>query len=182
MDVNNVKMLDIIPTFMRDDKTVQGLCAAADAMYKKLLNAMHISWWRLYIDELSSDELDEIAHAIGIGWYDDNSDVYVKRNVLKNCENIRFIAGTPEAVRFAVKDLFGDVEVQEWYEYGGEPFHFKLILNAKLTSDNTSRFQAAVDSSKNVRSILDSIENLRKANAGIYIGGHSVGVQICDIK
>lgn len=182
MDIQETKLIDIVPEFMRDDKTVRGLCAAADAMFAKLIDAIHISWWRRYINELGDKELDEIASLVGIPWYDDAADVQTKREVLYIYENVVSIAGTPLAVKYALKDLFGDVEVIEWPEYSGDPYHFKLNVNAKLTEDNTRRFQSVVDSAKNVRSIMDSIEAIRKSSVTLYVGGCFINTTICETK
>lgn len=182
MNIQDTKLLDIVPEFMRDDRTVRGLCAAADAMFKQLINAMHIAWWRKYIGELDTDQLDDIAKQIGIPWYDDGSDIISKRSVLRNYENVLAISGTPDAVKFAVKDLFGEVEIIEWPEYGGEPYHFKMNVNAKLTEDNTRRFTSAVAGAKNVRSIMDTLETMRKANATVYVGGAFADTYICEAK
>ena len=182
MYIQDTKLIDIIPVFMRDDRTVRGLCAAADAMFKQLINAVHIAWWRKYIDELNADQLDDIAKQIGISWYDDAADILSKRSVLKNYENVLAISGTPDAVKFAVKDLFGEVEIIEWPEYGGEPYHFKLLVNAKLTEDNTRRFSSAVAGAKNVRSIMDSLETIRKSSVTVYAGGAFTNTYICETK
>lgn len=182
MNIQDTKLIDIVPAFMRDDRTVRGLCAAADAMFQKLINAIHIAWWRKYIDELDADQLDDIAKQIGISWYDDGADLISKRSALKNYENVLAISGTPDAVKFAVKDLFGDVEIIEWPEYGGEPYHFKMNVNAKLTEDNTRRFSSAVAGAKNVRSIMDALETMRKSNVTVYVGGAFTNTYICEIK
>lgn len=174
-------MRDLVPVFMRDDATVRGLCAAADAMFAHMCAAIHVSWWRRYIEKLESEQLDELARQIGVLWYDDEADTYAKRNALKNHENVLAIAGTPEAVKNAVKDLFGVVDVIEWQDYDGAPYHFKLLVNAKLTADNTSRFETAVASVKNVRSIIDSLESVRKAETTIMIGAVFVHTYICEI-
>lgn len=182
MDIQETKLIDIVPEFMRDDQTVRGLCAAADAMFAKLIDAIHISWWRRYINELGSKELDEIALLIGIPWYDEAADVQIKREVLYGYENVVSIAGTAEAVKYALKDLFGDVEVIEWPDYSGDPYHFKLNVDAKLTEDNTRRFQSVVDSAKNIRSTMDSIEAIRKSNVTLYVGGCFINTSICETK
>lgn len=182
MDIQNTKLINIVPVFMRDDKTVRGLCAAADAMFKQMINAVHIAWWRKYIEELSSDQIDEIAKHMGISWYDDGADLVSKRSALKNFENVLAIAGTPDAVKFAVKDLFGDVEIIEWQKYDGEPYHFKMLINEKLTEDNTKRFATAVEGAKNVRSIMDSLDTMRKYSVNTYIGCACKNTYVCEIK
>ena len=182
MNIQDTKLLEVIPAFMQDDKTVHALCAAADAMFQKLIDAIHIAWWRKYMDQLDVEQLDAIAKQIGIFWYDDGSDIVSKRNVLKNYENVLAIAGTPDAVKFAVKDLFGDVEIIEWPSYGGEPYHFKLLVNAKLTDDNMKRFASAVAGAKNVRSIMDSLDTMRVSTANVYIGAAFTNTYICEVK
>ncbi len=182
MKIQDTKLIDIVPEFMRDDRTVRGLCAAADAMFKQLIKAIHLAWWRKYIDELDADQLDDIAKQIGISWYDDASDLFSKRNVLKNYENVLAIAGTPDAVKFAVKDLFGEVEIIEWPEYGGEPYHFKMLVKAKQTEDKTKRIYTAREGAKNERSILDSLETMRKSSVTVYVGGAFTNTYVCETK
>lgn len=181
MNIQDVRMRDLVPVFMRDDATVRGLCAAADAMFAHMRTAIYASWWRRYIENLESDQLDELAKQIGVLWYDDESDTDAKRKALKNHENVLAIAGTPEAVKNAVKDLFGEVDIVEWSDYDGAPYHFKLLVNAKLTADNTSRFETAVASAKNVRSIIDSLESVRKAETETRIGAAFVHTYVCEI-
>ena len=182
MNIQDTKLLDVVPVFMRDDKTVHALCAAADAMFQKLIDAIHIAWWRKYIDQLDVEQLDAIAKQIGISWYDDGADIGSKRNTLRNYENVLAIAGTSDAVRFAVKDLFGDVEIVEWPSYGGEAYHFKLLVNAKLTADNITRFASAVGGAKNVRSIMDSLDTMRVSTANVYMGAEFTNTYICEVK
>lgn len=171
MNIQDTKLLDLVPMFMRDDQTVRGLCAAADAMFQQVINAIHIAWWRKYINELDTGQLDDIAKLTEISWYDDAADAFSKRNVLKNYENVLAISGTPDAVKYAVKDLFGDVEIIEWPEYGGEPYHFKISVNAKFDEENVKRFDSVLSASKNVRSIIDHLDMTQKTNAAVYVGG-----------
>lgn len=182
MQIQDTKMIDLVPTFMRDDRTVRRLCAAADAMFLKLIDAVHLAWWRKYIDELEADQLDDLAKQIGITWYDDGADIISKRNVLKNYENVLAIAGTPDAVKYAVKDLFGDVEIIEWPEYDGQPYHFKMLVNAKLTEDNTKRFESSIAAAKNVRSIIDSLETMRRTSVTVRVGSAFSNTYICETK
>lgn len=183
MNFYETKLLDIVPEFMRNDATVRGLCAAGDAMLKVLIDAIHLSWWRKYINELSEKQLDELAKIIGISWFDEKADVSGKRNLLIKCTSIiSVIDGTPAAVKYAIKYLFGETEVVNWYEYGGEPYHFEIYANSKLTEDIVNHFQEAINSSKNVRSILDAIDLMRISDERPIIGGNTIGYQICETK
>lgn len=182
MYIQDAKLIDIVPPFLRDDQTVRGLCAAADAMYKYLMDAVYIAWWRKYIDQLDSKYIDTLAHLIGIEWYDDGADLQLKRYVLKNYKNIVSITGTPEAVRIAIEGIFDEAEVIEWPEYGGQPFHFKLYVDSQFTEDNTKRFKSIVRAMKNVRSVMDSLDTMRSACVHTYVGGKMSNTYVCDVK
>jgi len=58
-----------------------------------------------------------------------------------------------------VSAIFGSGAVQEWFEYGGEPYYFKVITgNLAVTGTEVQNFAAAVKSAQNVRSWMDPVE------------------------
>lgn len=60
--------------------------------------------------------------------------------------------------------------VTEWFEYGGEPYHFRidLLTAPNITQDDTARLLAVVNASKNVRSVLDELRFRREAQNDMY--------------
>jgi hypothetical protein len=45
----------------------------------------------------------------------------------------------------------------EWFDYGGEPYHFKIVTSDTSAKDNPA-FMRALNSVKNARSHFDGIE------------------------
>ena len=66
-------------------------------------------------------------------------------------------AGTPEAVTQMIEYVFGGGVFEEWFEYGGEPYHFKVDTSAILSEDINEKFTKLIRRVKNVRSHLDQI-------------------------
>ena len=52
------------------------------------------------------------------------------RELIKNAFEIHYYSGTFYSLNKALKSLYSDVRVKEWFDYSGLPYHFKLELDA----------------------------------------------------
>ena len=84
------------------------------------------------VDELPEEILDILAVDLNIQWYDNEADIECKRSTIKECMHINKYKGTKYAIEKALKSVYDDVRVIEWNEYGGEPYHFKIIIYDKV--------------------------------------------------
>jgi P2-related tail formation protein len=83
-----------------------------------------------------------------------------KRQQIKSSFYIHKHLGTKKALERAIEDLYPDSQIQEWYEYGGAPYHFKIVVNvAEQRADIPhSEVISMVDKFQNKRSILEAID------------------------
>ena len=110
------------------------------------------------IDQLSDAELDEMAWELNIQWYDSTAPIAAKRAVIRNSDRVYSKLGTPYAVEQIVADYFGTGEVREWYQYGGQPHHFKVLSdNPSLVNSNLDLFLKLLRTVKRRSSWLDAI-------------------------
>ena len=110
------------------------------------------------IDQLSDAELDEMAWELNIQWYDSTAPIAAKRAVIRNSDRVYAKLGTPYAVEQIVADYFGTGEVREWYQYGGQPHHFKVLSdNPSLVNSNLDLFLKLLRTVKRRSSWLDAI-------------------------
>src|SRR5690554_6890823 len=58
-----------------------------------------------------------------------------KRDAIDALVFIHRHKGTPAAVQRAVDVVFSDAEVQEWFDYGGEPFRFRVVSQGAFASE-----------------------------------------------
>ena len=79
--------------------------------------------------DLSENVLDILARDFNVVWYDDSYPIEVKRQIILNCVKVHRSKGTKFAVETAIGAVHPHSIVQEWFEYGGEPFHFKIIID-----------------------------------------------------
>jgi len=158
MRLSETDLMKLIPVFMKNDRAVQALVNGINPLIRAI--AANIKKLRIWdqIDELSEAELDQLAWELDVDWYNYKADIATKRTIIKQSDLIHAKRGTKWAVEQLIKAYFGDGEVREWFEYGGEPYHFKVITsNPGVTQELAAQFKRAIDSSSNIRSWLDTI-------------------------
>ena len=112
------------------------------------------------IDRLPEPVLDILAYDLKVDWYDYGYSIEEKRRTLRDAWKVHRIKGTKAAVETAISAVYPHTKVLEWWEYGGDPYHFRLDIN--ITYDT-------MDSAKQrqVLARLKYYKNLRSHNDGI---------------
>lgn len=151
------KLTDILPpNILADEK----LYAAAEALDLQLKALSNDAWQVLHIprlDELNHDVLDNLAWQFHVDHYEPSTmSLDVKRNLIRQSIAWHKIKGTPASVENFLGAFGINAEVQEWWEYGGEPYFFKLKLSdIAYMGDDGDTFTRLIYAAKNERSWLD---------------------------
>ncbi|GEM_PF-221745 len=146
---NNIFNMDLtrtLPPALRSDPNIQALSKGiAEALQE---NARLIKNNIIYarIDELPEKLLDVLAYDLHMDWYDYDYPIDVKRELIKTSVRVHRKLGTVYAVETALGALHPKSEIEEWFDYGGEPFYFRIILDV-----SESRVQA--DSGKIIKTV-----------------------------
>lgn len=125
------------------------------------------------IDDLDEPLLDILAADLKVDWYDYEGTIEEKRKTIRECIDIHRYKGTKFAVETALKGVYDNVKVSEWFEYGGEPFHFKVtIYDSSNDVEKRSRVLERIKYYKNLRSVLDDVVFMVGANVEVplYMG------------
>lgn len=127
------------------------------------------------LDNASEALCDILAKDFDVTWYNYDYDLSQKRSIIKSNFNVHRHLGTAGAVNDLVSAAFKEGAVQEWFDYGGEPYHFKIILKEGsdfvMTDDAISLFARLIENVKNVRSHLDDIEAHRAIKTNVISAG-----------
>lgn len=170
MDLDTFRLLDLMPRFMRDDETTVALCKAIEAQMKNAVTAKNDSLILPFIEDAPEWLLDELAWERNITWYDTAAPVDVKRRVIQSSYFVKRHLGTAAAVERTIADYFGDGSIEEWFEYGGQPYMFRVYTtNSEATEEQADMFRLALNATKNVRSHLESIIVNRRADMHQYV-------------
>ena len=124
------------------------------------------------IDELSEELLDVLAYDLHIDWYDYSYSIEQKRNVIKTSINVHRKLGTKYAVETALRAAYPDSKVVPWFENGGAPYSFEVILNISDSGESV-RFDEVgniVNYYKSLRDNVSKTEFITKRFQNMYCG------------
>ena len=153
-------LLHVIPDILLSNENLRALATAvADALAAR---PEEIDTLRIYsrIDELPAELLDILAVDFKVDWWDPDYTLDEKRRTLKDSWAVHRILGTKGAVILGISSIYPGTQVEEWFEYGGQPAHFKLIVDAVHFSLDQTKHQRVLDRVgfyKNLRSHLDGV-------------------------
>ena len=100
--------------------------------------------------------LDELAWEYNL-LYDETADVETKREWIANAMQFYALSGTAAGIEKYLKAAFNSATVEEWFEYEGDPFHFRVTVSGKWSEERNAWAYETIERIKNVRSVLDSI-------------------------
>jgi len=172
MDLKNINLLDLQSTYMKQDNTTIALCEALNPQFKQLADEVKACLILSRVNELDNAAIDELAWQLHIDWYDANVDLETKKKIVKTSLVVHKYRGTPFAIEEIIRTYFGDGIIEEWFEYGGDPYTFRVITsNSSVTADLATEFTMAVNSVKNIRSHLEQIIIALSGEINFYLAG-----------
>lgn len=172
MKLNKVELDKLIPSFLREDQNFKAICFALDSEIKRLHEQTNLIKLYQNIDILPEAILDELAWQFNAIEYNNAYSIDVKRTLIKNCLSTHHKRGTVASVEEVASKIFGNATVSEWFEYGGEPYHFKVYTSNVSTSDEMiTEFNRVIKQTQNIRSHLEEVITETMDSMDIYCGG-----------
>lgn len=171
MKLGSIDLLKLLPQFMQGDRANKGLAAGTNTIVNDVAaKAKLLTAWN-NIDSMTSEQLDELAWELNIEWYKSTAGLDTKRALIKHSDKVHAKLGTKWAVEQVITDTFGEGVVREWWEYSGEPFHFKVFSsNPSLVNENHEEFLAMLEIVKRKSAWLDAVIITLTGDMEIYIG------------
>ena len=169
-DLRSTSLLDILPQNLLVDKKINAAARALDDELQKITEATRNALLLPRLDELSEEVIDLLAWQWHVDFYEPSMSIETKRQLVRESIAWHRIKGTKAAVEKMAQTVFKGGVVTEWFEYGGEPYHFRidLLTAPNITQDDTARLLAVVNAAKNVRSVLDELRFRREAQNDMY--------------
>lgn len=143
---------------------------ALDRQMKRLHKlAKQLTVWS-DLDNVDAKYYDYIALCIKAPYYKSEYTDDVKLMLIKSAIEMHRYAGTQRAIDKLLESVFEKAYFQPWYEYGGEPYHFRPKVFDVLTEDGINEFVDILQKVKAARSIMDAISIGRDACGTLYVG------------
>lgn len=172
MKLEDINIRKLLPLFMRSG---EDNCALADGLSSVLQplaqQVKRLSTWD-HLDMLGNDELDALGDELNIFWYNPDYSLEQKRATILNSDKIYMKLGTVGAVADVVNDIFGGARVEEWFNYGGQPHYFRIIVDnpSSMSKENEAKFLKTLERVKRKSQWLEKVVNEILAGIPMYIG------------
>lgn len=173
---------DILPPHLTS-ADVKALAFAIGKQVTKLCTAADNSRSFAAIETAPDAVLDALAAELRTPAYETSQSAATKRRLITETITFYALLGTPAAVEQLVKALFLSGRITEWFDYAGEEYHFKVQIDAADTIDAAKQAQVQnwINSYKNQRSILDTIEYLDiGTTAAAYAAAAFLGSELIE--
>lgn len=168
-----VSLADLLAPSLRADPTVQALVAAVDAELQPLIADLDNAMLMHRLSSLPTRVLDLLATELDTDPYRQQYTDAQKRALIAQAIQVHRARGTSGVLPPVVEAIFGgDAVTEEWYEYGGPPYAFRVVTGADAAAPAVyAALTAAIRAVKNVRSYLERlIITVDGTTCPLYIG------------
>jgi phage tail P2-like protein len=182
--ITKENLLFVLPPALREDEATGALAEATAELLAKRLEEIGQIKVISGIDGLNEELLAILARDFKVDWWDPNYTLEEKRQTVKDSWKVHKKLGTKAAVETAISAIYPDTQVVEWFEYGGEPYHFRLLIDAtfeNIDPEKHQRVMERVECYKNLRSHLDEVEYYDRGGQAVqYFGAAVIGYEVVD--
>lgn len=164
-------LMRALPDVLKKDAGMYALAADLAQVLSKRSEEIESLMIYSRIDQLPEELLDMLAYDFNVTWWDRSLDLAAKRKMIQESWHVRKHLGTKYAVELAVSAAFGSGIVSEWFEYGGEPYHFRItFVELREVLENYGKFLRMLEAVKRKSAVLDSVTARISAEHHLYTG------------
>lgn len=163
IELKGSRFTQILPYNLSSQTQTRALAYAIGIQVDKLLvMAERMVIWA-DLDRVPEQLLDYLAAELRTPAYSADYPVETKRTLVRQSLLFYATMGTPGAVDRLIQTIFGSGQIEEWYQYGGEPHHFRAAIGASRVTIGPAEldaFRRVLSSVKRLSSWLDSIATI----------------------
>lgn len=165
------RFTDIMPDNLASQAETQAFAYAVGRQIEKLCAYSDAARTYAAIATMPEWLLDYMAVELRTPSYNRSYSIATKRALVENSMLFYARMGTPEAVNQIVSAVFGQGRVEEWFEYGGQPHRFRVVVeDPETATEFLEEFLSVLDGVKRLSSWLDSVTVLRRNEHHLYAG------------
>lgn len=146
-----------LPSSLQTDPNYLALNRLLDQWQAIDLTKLLIYW----LDSVDVSALPHLAkqfHVLGLEGWDYTATEAEKRDLLQRAVELHRYKGTLWGVRQGIRQIHPNVDIEEWFNYNGEPYYFRIRYNnrdVRLTIAQALKLFYVIESLKSLRSKLE---------------------------
>lgn len=172
--LKDVSILDILPHTFKTDE-YKALAAAIKSLTATLHEKVSRALFWASVTSVTDDALlDAMAAELDAPFYSTDMPTVQKQSIILGAFEYNRQIGTVSSVEKLLAAAFGVGEVSEWFDYDGDPYHFKLIIHSRppfaVTKAGCELLESKLTAATPKRARLDEVVYRRSGEADIFVG------------
>lgn len=156
MNIYDVDLKKLISYGLLQDNHMQQLCDSVNLELRSLMNDCKFAQSSYDVDNASENILQHIAWQLNSELFFVGKTLADKRKLVKEAIRLHRKKGTKYAVEHAIQLILPNAKVKEWFEYNGEPYHFRVINIEKRSLREILTVISLINIMKSLRSWIDN--------------------------
>jgi phage tail P2-like protein len=145
MELSSVDTAALMPGCVGKDPEISAALGATDRFWRELAAAIPTLGVLATIQQQPDEVLEKLAWQFHVDYWESSWSLATKRVVIIDSIRLHRIAGTRGAVEDVIARIWGDgALVYEWWEYGGEPGTFTVLLTNEQTQGAVTDFVRSI--------------------------------------
>ena len=160
IELKGSRFTRLLPENLASQRETRALACAVGRQIDKLLALADRALVYAALDKAPEPLLDHLAVELRTPSYRQSYPLETKRALVKGTLPLYAKMGTPAAVEQIVGTIFQGGRVEEFFEYGGQPHHFRAtaeIQGVEITAQEMDELRRMIDQVKRLSSWLDEI-------------------------
>ncbi|MGL4665676.1 MAG: phage tail protein [Clostridium butyricum] len=161
-EINELSIRDILPSSLCDKKLLT-ISDGIDKILKRINEKMDKCYIYKNLANNYPEVIDELFWEWHVDYYSEDLPLDKKIKLIRNSYVNHLRKGTPWAVENMLNDVLERYSLLEWFEYGGKPYHFKIITDKEFDEiDSIEKINKIVNITKNARSHFEGLSHYKK--------------------
>lgn len=171
INIHDGQITDLLSNSLRHNPETIAIAYAVLQEKRRILALAERTRLMAAVDSLEERILDYLAVELRTPAYEDSLPLETKRTLIKGTLPYYASLGTPAAVDWVIKAVFGNGGIDEWFNYGGDPHHFQvnIPIAGMITPKMMEELRRMIASVKRLTSWLDSIITYLELDGKVYI-------------
>lgn len=170
--LRDAMLTDALPQIIGKEPWAKALAYAVNRQMRKLLDYADRVMIFANISSMSDTILDILAMELRLPYYDQSYSTAIKRELIRGALAYWAHTGTTGSLMTILTDIFGDAEIEEWYEYGSTHGYFRILTeNPNITGDTLAQFKKTAQNVKRLSAWLEEVlVDMAVPNMAVYSG------------
>lgn len=171
IDFASLDLRKLLPQPLQSDTDIAIVADILSGDLRNINAKIKIINLKATLSQQSDAVLDAIAFEKHIEGYSSTLPRITREALIRRAIQLHVYKGTPTSLQQALDSLGYDIKIIEWFQYGGEPYHFKIDLDLfgqEYPAEMSASLESFIEQYKNVRSKVELVSISFALSGGLH--------------